>query len=375
MEFSKTDTQKIKGLAIILMFIHHCFLSPSRYVGQSVSFYPFTESVVNNVALAMKICVALFVFLSAYGITISFKRKNSRYEISGKEINNLTLKRYVKLMAGFMFVFALLQIYSVATGKGWYTHVYGKGTLSVFYCVVDLFGLAQLFHTPTFISTFWYMSLAQIIVIVMPILIYVYKRFGTMVLLGAAIVFSTLFPVTTENAAAPQTYAFFPIYVVCIALGLIAADKDLFVRMKSYNPIKAFPIIGNIVKGIVYFLIIILLVYFRQKNRNTMVMPIFESVIPFFVIAFGFEYLNRIPLLNNILSVLGKYSMNMFLIHNFIRIAWYYDFTYSFHNAWLIVLVLLTISLLISAAIEMLKKLIRFDKLVNNLIINKADKI
>lgn len=365
MQFSKDDTQKVKGLAIIFMFIHHCFLDPSRYTGKEINFFPFSEGLVNNVALSMKICVAMFVFLSAYGMTLSFKKVNNHFDCTKKEISNLILKRYIKMMGGFMFVFIFLQLYSLVAGMEWYTHVYGTGIMSVLYAVIDLFGMAQIFHTPTFIATFWYMSLAQIIIFILPVMIWIYKRFSGYILISIAIMISILFPVTTADASKPNTYAFFTVYVVCIALGIIAADHQTFTALKSYNPLKQVPFIGKLIKFIIYIAVIILLVYFRHHTRSTALLPVWEALIPLIVIGFCFEFIDHIPVISSILNLLGKYSMDMFLIHNFIRIAWYYDFTYSFKYAILVVFVLLIITLAVSIILELIKKLIRFDYLIN----------
>lgn len=71
--FSKNDTLIVKGIAIVLMVFHNCFLSPSKYAGQRVSFWPFEEASVNIVCQQLKICVCIFVFLSAYALTLSLK--------------------------------------------------------------------------------------------------------------------------------------------------------------------------------------------------------------------------------------------------------------------------------------------------------------
>ena len=57
--------------------------------------------------------------------------------------------------------------------------------------------------------------------------------------------------------------------------------------------------------------------------------------------------------------------MNIFLIHNFIRVVWYYEFTYSFKYAGVIVLVLLGISLVVSVCLERIKKLVHFNQAVD----------
>ncbi|MCD7820831.1 MAG: hypothetical protein LUG64_01280 [Clostridiales bacterium] len=39
-QFSVRDTNVVKGVAIILLLFHHCFLSASRFEGYDISFFP-----------------------------------------------------------------------------------------------------------------------------------------------------------------------------------------------------------------------------------------------------------------------------------------------------------------------------------------------
>jgi hypothetical protein len=368
MHFSKEDTQKIKGLAIIFMFFHHLFMTPNRYPGMDISFYPLSEYTVNTIALAMKLCVSIFVFLTAYGLTISYKKANSEYTYSGTELRSMILKRYVKMMSGFFFVFIALQFYSCVMGFERYTKIYGTGIISGFYAFLDFLGLAQLFHTPTFISTFWYMSLAQLIIFIFPLLLWCYHRFGQYVLLGTSIYFSVIFPVSATAASKPRTYSFLPVYIVVVAIGIISADKEFLTHIRQWNPIKSLPILGKGIKFICFLLAIVFFIYLRKKTGTPTLFPTWNALLAFLIVEFGFEFLNVIPVLKNVLSVLGKYSMDMFLIHNFIRATWYYDFTYSFHSVWLITLVLLSVSLAVSVVLELLKKYLGYNKLVNYII-------
>ena len=75
MQFSKQDTALVKGVAILMMLAHHCFESPYRYAGYELNFFPFTESQTVEIASFFKICVALFAFLSGYGITKAWRTR------------------------------------------------------------------------------------------------------------------------------------------------------------------------------------------------------------------------------------------------------------------------------------------------------------
>lgn len=63
--FSKKDTNIIKGIAILFLMFHHCFLSGDRYRNLQVVFSPFSESIVNYIAAFLKICVPIFVFFNS----------------------------------------------------------------------------------------------------------------------------------------------------------------------------------------------------------------------------------------------------------------------------------------------------------------------
>lgn len=63
--------------------------------------------------------------------------------------------------------------------------------------------------------------------------------------------------------------------------------------------------------------------------------------------------------------------MNMFLLHTLIRVKFFQDFTYSFQSAWLILLVLLIDSLLVSIVVEWLKKVTGYQKLTERMYYGK----
>lgn len=59
--------------------------------------------------------------------------------------------------------------------------------------------------------------------------------------------------------------------------------------------------------------------------------------------------------------------MNMFLIHNFIRVIYLYDWTYSFKYAILDVLVLVLETLLISIVLEKIKEISKYNMMCSKL--------
>ena len=92
MTFTKTDTRKVKGMAIIMMVLHHSFMMPERYKGMNVIFTPFAEEQFNWICWSFKICVAVFTFLSAFGITLSYKQENACYDLTADQTQRLILR-------------------------------------------------------------------------------------------------------------------------------------------------------------------------------------------------------------------------------------------------------------------------------------------
>ena len=338
----------------MLMVFHHCFLAPARYAGQEVIFAPFSEASINSVALSMKICVALFTFLSGYGIAISYSKMT---DYSAKNIAKNIFRRWRNLIMPFVFTWVLLNLYSLVMGIGWFTHTYGKGLRSILYAAIDALGLAQIFGTPTFISTFWYMSLAQIIIVVFPLLYLMYKKLGPVVLMIIASVISALFFTKTLYPLTKSCLAFFPQYIVIVCFGLICSDRNLLVKIRDYA-VSSNAIINKVVHFVVFGGLTIAGFYLRPFVRLTNYIGIYDVAFCLVIIMFMFEFINNIPVVNNIFYFFGIHSMTIFLIHSFIRVAWYYDFTYSFKYVFLIPLVLLLISLAVAVVIDWLYKVI-----------------
>jgi peptidoglycan/LPS O-acetylase OafA/YrhL len=91
------------------------------------------------------------------------------------------------------------------------------------------------------------------------------------------------------------------------------------------------------------------------------------GVFPVLIILYLYEYVVDIPLINKILQCLGKHSLNIFLIHQFIRTNYLNNFIYSFKHFIIIGIVLLVTSLIVSILIELLKKCLKYDLLINKL--------
>lgn len=351
--FSKQDTNAVKGLAILFMMYHHCFATTDRFSQYTVSFFPLSEKMGVMLSYSMKICVGMFVFLSAYGMTVSVKRKKPDYRLTVRETVNMTTARLVNMMSGYMFIFVLVHIISVVLGKSRIGEIYGTGLTAVINAVVDFLGLSDVIGTPTYLATWWYMSVAVILVLAFPLLIGLWRKLGVY-----AVFLTTLLPFIIDFK-----YKHMQVYFLAMILGVVFADGNWLVRFTETKA-DGKRVLTKLLRFVAEAVCLFLLLWGRNGKYSIHLLEIWDSLIPVVIILLAFEFIIILPGVRQALCFLGKHSMNIFLCHNFFRVFWCPDFVYSFKSAYLIPLVLLGISLIFSILVELLKKLIHFERLV-----------
>ena len=352
MEFTKKDTMAMKGIAIIMMIIHHCFFETSRYEGYNIVFAPLNERYTVIIASFFKICVGIFVFLSGFGITKSIIKISNGRLADKQTLKKVVFKRYIALMFGFIFVFILSQLFCWFANKG-QIEIYKSNNIfnSISYFIADGLGLANLFGTPTLNGTWWYMSLAIIIVVITPLLYNLIKKYGLIITLALNIFITQVLKVDKYDITRWMTILIFGIY---------SANTSLLTQIKNCYTNTIFK---KIIKFIIYTALLVGAIVFREKLNYTF-LEIRDGLIPMIFIGYCYEFILPIKYVTNILQFLGKHSMNIFLTHTFIRYYYFKDFTYSFKYSILIVLVLLGISIIVSMVIELLKKAIKYNEFI-----------
>lgn len=344
MQLSKNDSLALKGIAILMMYVHHFYLSPERWAGYTVNFFPLTESMTVYIAEFFKTCVCVFVFITGYGMTRSISKNHPDLNVPAQDMFSYIKHRLGTLLSNFIFVYWLVIIISFPTGR--FFEIYGHSVSSILYVLTDMFGLAKLFKTPSYVGTWWYMSLAIVLIVLFPLFIKLYREYRWIFILAVMLLprFLNLKVVNTNLLH----------YTFAMILGMYCAQSDLFTRWKEFER-RHFRKIPGVVLFLFHLLILIALVVFRQSMAGQALLEVFDGIIPVYIAYFGRLYLFRLQGVSPVLRFLGKHSMNMFLTHTLIRTTFFQDFSYSFGNAWLNVLVLLIITVLISMLIETLK--------------------
>ena len=92
--FSREKTQILKGIALLLMLVHHTSL-PNHWAEDGTTLFSY----LGHQVFATKFCVWIFAFLVGYGF---FCSKNKTLKYSLKRISLLVVPFWVMLL--FMFI-------------------------------------------------------------------------------------------------------------------------------------------------------------------------------------------------------------------------------------------------------------------------------
>lgn len=368
--FGKKDTLTVKGIAIILMYIHHLFYTLDYFSGREIKTLFLSQETLVNFSVGFgKVCVAIFVFLTAYGLTRSFERVNDE-----KTILKSTFKRYIKLEAQFSFVVIISLIVCFITKIHNPADIYGRDILqSLFFGVIDILGFASFWGGVTLNASWWYMSLAITLVFLIPILwnIYIRSRYLGILLLPVSILLPKLLGMyESVNNGIILESTNISWYFFTIMFGIVTASENLLEKAVDYRSKCKYSVVTKIGGGLIFLFI---MGYIRMRWG---LISITEGIITF-LICFLVFYISEVKIIRviiNGLRVLGKYSMNMYLIHSFVFLYILSDFIYSFRYPAVILIVLIIITLLLAICLEWLKSIIKLEKGLD-IIYLKIDKI
>ena len=362
MKFTKEHTMQMKGIAIIILLFHHCFLNAQRWATvpyeklattkgwgyYPISFAPFSSHTIQYLASFSKICVAMFVFMTGYGMWVSYESQKKKTTMS-----NYIKKRMVTLMTGFLIIFVVTEILAIPTGR--FIEVYGHDFRSVVYMIIDALGLAKLLGTPLFCLTWWYMSLAIVLIMIFPFVHSIMEKYQWIVVVASIIV--------PRACGFGQSTDLFR-YLLAYTLGMYFAQHDLLARIKE--KFMEQNVVGKLLSLIVSLIGLAVIIKCRQNAWiGWKYLDFWDGFAAMYVIVLSYIYVLNGKWIVKGLGFLGKHSMNIFLIHSFYRDVFFHEFTYSFYYAWLDYIVLMAISLVTSIVLEWFKKLIRYEKFID----------
>ena len=347
---TKRESNILKCVAIMLMLAHHLFMYAAEPGFPELIYGPAFSTPGRLAAFGQlsKLCVTIFVFITAYGTTRTYKGDPMR---DSQAIITISLRRLVKLLISFQVVYIVAALLCPLGGKSWFTLYSASRLENLVFAFFDFMGISFIINTPSYNSSWWYMSLAVTFILVMPLLIKLCRRYGFFVLLPEILLVRWL----------EVNWVLYR-YLLPTVVGILMAEYDVIEQLteiyRRSGPVKK----AGSYLGIFAVLGLGSVLWLRAGDG---LLDIYETVLLLPVLLLTLFVLARIPYLNNAAEFVGRHSMNMFLVHAFIYQNWFYDFTYSLKYPALIYLFLFISSLAASVAIEMLKKWLRIQRLTS----------
>lgn len=332
-KLSIQDSNVLKGIAILLMLCHHLFYS-SDYGFTDIKIHSF--NIINTFALMCKVCVAIFVFISGYGLTEKYK---------GKE--NINLKkfywnRFVKLFINYWFIWLIFVPISVLWLGPSFAEQYGGNHIPA-KIVLDFIGILNWFDIYPYNPTWWFYSCIIGLYIMYPLFHSIAKK-NTLYIVALAIAIYFL---------PSRLLMCVRLYILTFVCGILYSKYDNM-RGSTITPTRWS-----------WCILFITLFICRVKVIDSI---LYDALIVIVGIT-TYQYLNINKFIKKSLDFVGRHSMSMFLTHTFIFFIWpvTHNLIYASNNPLIIYITGVASSLVLAVLIDKTRGVLKINKLVFNL--------
>lgn len=341
---SRAETQIIKAFAIMAMLVHHLFWENPEY---GLDVY--------SLAVMGKVCVALFVFLSGYGMAATFPKNIGGFLNTAKTFFWFLGKRYAKFFMNYWIVFFMAVPIGVFFFGRTLEIAYGTSTGLLTKFISDIFGLRGF---GSYNITWWFNELILSLWLLFPLL-YALMRNIVVSICTIIVLYMNPGDILYMSEAFASCLS---VYILPFCMGICMALHTNLIN-KTLNAIPPKILLGILAVATFVFLFL----------RGVPLFPKFSyfQVDPFASVSFVLFVvcLCRVTKLEFLsLQFIGKHSMNMYLTHTFIFGYFFHDFIYGLGYPILMFLALFGISLLISVVIEFAKNKLGFYRLQGKIV-------
>ena len=331
----KEETNIIKGVALIFMFVHHFFTFPDRLT-DGIS-YKGIDIFADLFHDPFKICVSLFAFLTGY---FYYFNKNKTFKYSFKKSTDLYIN-YIIVLA-LMLIMDLILKCSALSAKSVILELSLLDMPHMEFCWYVAFYIIAIFLLPAYsrisqknpVTAFLFGVVLPCLICVLTNTVKTYINVGSFDAVLDIIAYIRWFP--------------------CVAAGYLFASEKLFQKIDIRHS-------GNRFTKIVLYLLFMIVPFLARLGNGS-----FDFV---FAPMFIFGLVSLLKSFKNVkvlfpIAIIGKYSLLMWFIHSiFFNVSKEYTqpILYYPHNPILVILwgilICLSISIVISFPINFIIKI------------------
>ncbi|WP_025676233.1 acyltransferase family protein [Paenibacillus polymyxa] len=338
-ELKLIETNIAKGIAVILLLIHHLFAFPDRLKYDYVSLFSlFHERGEFYLGHFGQIAISIFLFLSGYGLYKSNVQ-------NPQHLMQKSFTRLSKIMINYWVVFLLfipVGLYFFGTSDRFQHN-------SIMDFLRNFIALSSSYN-----GEWWFLYDYILLLLIFPVTFQAFQRNTWVTLLIAGLVF--------YNSYSQGNYYSIMYWQLPFMIGLFFAKYKLYSWMnKIYNSI----IFNNILFDIV---VLVLLFRFRTTSQWFEKTTI-DMIIAPVVILVSIHLMNKLKLTRPF-AYLGKNSMNIWLTHTFFCYYYFQSIVFFPKVSILILLWLTLLTVLTSIIVNSIISLINNKVYTKNMDIN-----
>jgi len=316
MNITKTQSQSIKGGAVILMIAHHLFYYPSKEYAALISGIPCEHAL----GIFGKICVPMFLIVSGYGLSV---KGDFSYGSMMRKIY-----AFLKIYWFYYFPF-VIGGFLLARYFPW------LGINQTIYCfdafnfITDALGITSIYN-----GAWWFVGCYILCVLLFPILHKLVRRFPVLTISSGFVLYIiSRYVLPTDNSdPISNVIRWNCSFSMGIAMYLFRQEISLFVQKYRYSSAAA-------------FVIVIILAF--AKNTGVMLGA------PFLI--YLMTKLNPAGYADKILNFFGRYSTPIWFIHPFFINYYFHKIAFASANPVFIYGEAVVVSLLASIALEKIR--------------------
>lgn len=223
---SLRDTNVLKGVALLMILFHHLWYEDADLNRDGL--VEGVEYTLQVLSIACKLCVAIFVFLSGYGLAKSYKGN----------VRTHFVHRFIKLYFSYWLIWVVFVPIGILFFNRSFPVVYHTNILLK--SIVDVLGLSEALGFESYNPTWWFYSCIILLYLIYPLIHYTLKYWYVWLIIGVSFSY-VLGWFSNRYVELDSLWNFFnPIrfYLLPFICGALLAKYKIIERVNKYKSVK-----------------------------------------------------------------------------------------------------------------------------------------